>query len=127
PYFARHTRKEKGGISYQAQVPQSVLTQELVTSVLREFRISNANVILRCDATVDQLIDVIEGNRKYMPAIYVLNKIDQLTIEDLDIIAELPHHCPISAHHGWNLDELMEMIWDECNMLRMYVLFWPAV
>lgn len=113
-------KKERGGISYQAQVPQSVLTQELVTSVLREFRISNANVILRCDATVDQLIDVVEGNRKYMPAIYVLNKIDQLTIEDLDIIAELPHHCPISAHHGWNLDELMEKIWDECNMLRIY-------
>lgn len=102
-------------------MPQSTLTQELVTSVLREFRISNASIILRQDITIDQLIDVVEGNRKYMPAIYVLNKIDQLTIEDLDIIAELPHHCPISAHHGWNIDELLEMIWDECNMLRMYV------
>jgi ribosome-interacting GTPase 1 len=72
---------------------------------------------------IDQLIDVIEGNRKYMPAIYVLNKIDQLTIEELDIIAELPHHCPISAHHDWNIDELREMIWEYCKMLRMYVSF----
>jgi len=29
-----------------------------------------------------------KGNRKYCPAIYVMNKIDQITIEELDIIAE---------------------------------------
>ena len=35
---------------------------------------------------------MIEGNRTYIPAIYVLNKIDQLTIEELDIIDQMPHH-----------------------------------
>ena len=30
-----------------------------------------------------------QGNRKYCPAIYVMNKIDQITIEELDIIAEV--------------------------------------
>ena len=70
--------------------------------------------------TIDQLIDAIEGGRYYIPAIYALNKIDQLTIEELDIIDQLPHHVPISAHHEWNLDELMESIWDYCNMIRIY-------
>ena len=46
------------------------------------------------------------GNRTYVPCIYVLNKIDQLTIEELDIIDQLPHHVPISAHQGWNLGML---------------------
>ncbi len=32
-------------------------------------------------ATVDDLIDVIEGNRIYVPAVYAMNKIDQITIE----------------------------------------------
>lgn len=90
-------RKEKGPINFQAMVPQSVLTPEIVHSICREYRIMSADIFCRCDATIDQLIDVIEGNRKYIPAIYVLNKIDQLTIEELDIIDQLPHHVPISS------------------------------
>ncbi len=37
----------------------------------------------RCDATADDLIDVVEGNRTYVPCIYLLNKIDQISIEEL--------------------------------------------
>ena len=48
---------------------------------MAEYRIHNADVILRCDATADDLIDVVEGNRVYIPAIYLLNKIDQISIE----------------------------------------------
>ena len=54
---------------------------ELVRSILSEYRIHNADITLRCDATADDLIDVVEGNRVYVPAIYLLNKIDQISIE----------------------------------------------
>lgn len=30
---------------------------------------------------MDQLIDVIEGNRVYIPCLYVLNKVDAITME----------------------------------------------
>lgn len=90
-------RKEKGPINFQAMVPQSTLTYAIVLSICREYRIMSADIFCRCDATIDQLIDVIEGNRRYIPCIYVLNKIDQLTIEELDIIDQMPHHVPISA------------------------------
>lgn len=113
-------RKEKGPINFQAMVPQSVLTQEIVFSICREYKIMSADIFCRCDATIDQLIDVIEGNRRYVPCIYVLNKIDQLTIEELDIIDQLPHHVPISAAHEWNLDELLETVWEYTKMLRVY-------
>lgn len=113
-------RKEKGPINFQAMVPQSILTTQLVLSICKEYKIMSADIFCRIDATVDQLIDVIEGNRRYLPCIYVLNKIDQLTIEELDIIDQLPHHVPISAAHEWNLDELLENIWEYTKMLRIY-------
>eukprot|EP00605_Chrysophyceae_sp_TOSAG23-4_P000301 GSChrysophyteH1.ASY1.ANO1.346.1 assembled CDS len=113
-------RREKGPINFQAMVPQSVLTQEMVQRICKEYKINSADVFCREDATVDQLIDVIEGNRTYIPCIYVLNKIDQLTIEELDIIDQMPHHVPISAHQGWNLEELLERIWDYTKIVENF-------
>jgi len=85
-----------------------------------ECRISNAQIQIRCQATADDLIDVIEGNRVYVPCIYVLNKIDQITIEELDILSKCPHYVPISAHHEWNLDGLIEKIWQYLDLVRIY-------
>ncbi|ETV93203.1 developmentally-regulated GTP-binding protein 1 [Aphanomyces invadans] len=113
-------KKDKGGLNYTATCEQSELDQETVAQILKEYKIHNADVTLREDVTADELIDVIEGNRVYIPCLYVLNKIDQLTIEELTIIDQLPHNVLISAHHGWNLDELLEKIWDYANMIRIY-------
>lgn len=44
-------------------------------TILSEYRIHNADITLRYDATSDDLIDVVEGNRIYLPCIYILNKI----------------------------------------------------
>lgn len=57
------------------QCPQSELDFDTVKMILSEYKISNADVTLRYDATSDDLIDVIEGNRVYVPCIYLLNKI----------------------------------------------------
>ena len=74
----------------------------------------------RCDATSDELIDVVEGNRTYIPCIYVLNKIDQISIEELDIICRIPHTVPISAHHKWNYDDLLDKMWEYLKLVRIY-------
>lgn len=113
-------RKERGGVNFQTTCPQSELDSDTVYQILHEYKIHNADVTLREDVTADQLIDVIEGNRVYIPCLYVLNKIDQLTIEELTIIDQIPHNVVISAHHGWNFDELLEKIWEYCNMIRIY-------
>ena len=76
-------KKEKGGINLQTLVPQSELDLDMVKTVLNEYRVSNADVVLKYDATVEDFIDVVEGNRIYIPCIYVLNKIDQISIEEL--------------------------------------------
>ncbi|XBI53524.1 hypothetical protein VPH35_035745 [Triticum aestivum] len=88
-------RKEKGGINFTSTVANTHLDLDTVKAICSEYRIHNADVSLRFDATADDLIDVIEGSRIYMPCIYVVNKIDQITVEELDILDKLPHYCPI--------------------------------
>ena len=100
-------------------VPQSELDTDLVKTILAEYKIHNADITLRGDCTSEELIDVIEGNRIYIPCIYVLNKIDQISIEELDIIYRIPHCVPISAHHKWNFDDLLEKMWEYLNLVRM--------
>lgn len=57
--------------------------------------------------------------RVYIPCIYILNKIDQISIEELDLIYRVPHAVPLSAHHKWNFDDLLEKTWEYLNLIRM--------
>lgn len=115
-------KKEKGGIALSIAPGYELkgTDEETVQSVFREYKCSNAQIAIRCNATIDDIIDTIEGNRKYCPALFVMNKIDQITIEELDIIAEVPHHVPICAHHNWNLDGLIDTMWKYMSLLRIY-------
>lgn len=72
-------KKDKGGINLNCMVTQSELDGDTVKSILSEYKIHNADVTLKYDATSDDLIDVIEGNRIYVPCIYLLNKIGEYT------------------------------------------------
>ena len=59
--------------------------------------------------------------RVYCPALYVLNKIDRITVQELDILDRIPHVVPICAFHEWNFDELLDTIWKYLDMNRVYV------
>lgn len=113
-------KKDKGGVNLTSLVTQSELDLDMVKTILGEYKIHNADITLRSDATSDDLIDVVEGNRVYVPCIYILNKIDQISIEELDIIYKIPHCVPISAHHKWNFDDLLEKMWVYLNLIRIY-------
>jgi small GTP-binding protein len=106
-------KKEKGGIGYQEIATQTKgMNADVARVICKEYKISCAEIILREDITVDQFIDVVEGNRSYIPVLYVFNKIDSLTIEELDILDQMPNYVPISSQHEWNLEELMESVWE---------------
>lgn len=109
-------KKEKGGISIMG----GDIDHDAIKAVLHEFRINNADVTIHGNPTIDDFIDVVEGNRKYIPAIYALNKIDSISIEELDIISRIPHAVPISANHKWNLDGLLKTAWQYLDLIRIY-------
>ncbi|KAG2183234.1 hypothetical protein INT43_006238 [Umbelopsis isabellina] len=113
-------KKEKGGITVTNTVPLTHFDPEEIKAVLSEYRIHNADVNFKEDCTIDQFIDVIEGNRIYIPAVYVLNKIDSISIQELDMIYKIPNAVPISSSHGWNFDELLETMWAKLDLVRVY-------
>jgi ribosome-interacting GTPase 1 len=91
PPDIKFVKKEQGGIGYQEAVPQTKgMNAEVARLVCREYKISCGEIILREDVTVDQFIDVLEANRAYIPVLYVFNKIDSITIEELDILDQMP-------------------------------------
>jgi ribosome-interacting GTPase 1 len=60
-------------------VPQSILSKEIVFAICREYKITSADIFCKCDATIDQLIDVIEGNRRYIPVCIIFSYFLQFT------------------------------------------------
>jgi C-terminal region of MMR_HSR1 domain len=46
-----------------------------VKAVCNEYKIHNADITMREDCDIDDLVDVIEGSRVYIPCIYAVNKI----------------------------------------------------
>jgi uncharacterized protein len=114
-------KKDKGGLNITSTVPLSHIDHDEIKAVMSEYKISSADIAIRCDATIDDLIDVLEAkSRAYIPVIYALNKIDSISIEELDLLYRIPNACPISSEHGWNVDELLEQMWEKLNLRRVY-------
>ena len=62
-------KKDKGGIAITNTVPLTNIDHDEIKAVLSEYRINNADVAIRQpNATADDLVDVIEGNRCARPS-----------------------------------------------------------
>ncbi len=63
---------------------------------------------------------MIEGNRKYIRCLYAYNKIDTITIEEVDKLAREPDSIVISVRMKLNLDRLLAKMWDYMGLIRVY-------
>lgn len=118
-----YKRKATGGVKFNATCPVTQLGDnpaDAVTRILGGYRIHNAEVLFREDCSMDDLIDVIEGNRKYVRCLYVYNKIDTLSIEEVDELARKPDSVVISIYMSLNLDYLLQRMWDYMGLIRIY-------
>ncbi|KAI2491733.1 hypothetical protein MHU86_22842 [Fragilaria crotonensis] len=123
------TKKATGGIKFASTVTLTKLGPDPVkvaTQILREYKVSNADLLAREDITVDQLVDVIQGNREYKPCLYLYNKIDTVTIEEIDSLARMPHSLVGSVKQGFNIghpledDPLKAKMWEYLGLTRVY-------
>jgi ribosome-interacting GTPase 1 len=123
------TKKKTGGIKFASSVPLTKLgpdPEKVAMQILREYKVSNADLLAREDITVDQLVDVIQGNREYKPCLYLYNKIDMVTIEEIDQLARMPHSIVGSVQMGFNIgeedeDDLVKTkIWEYLGLTRIF-------
>lgn len=70
------------------------------------------DVYIREDVTVDEFIDVLIGNRRYVNCIYLYNKIDTISMEEVDRLARQPSTVVCSVNMELNLDGLKKAIWE---------------
>jgi small GTP-binding protein len=120
------TPRNRGGINVRSTVPLTILDDELVRAMVREYGMVNADVVLRQDVDEDQLIDYLQGNRRYVKAMAAVNKIDAVP-DDMwrpiidDMSARELAVVAISASEDTNLEVLKDAIFDNLDLMRVYM------
>ena len=118
-----YRKKTGGGIKFNATVSLTRLGDDpadTVTRILHSYRIHHCEFLVREDISVDDVIDCIEGNRQYIRCLYCYNKIDSLSLQELDHIARLPDSIVISVKMKLNLDYLLQCVWNYMGLQRVY-------
>jgi ribosome-interacting GTPase 1 len=94
-----------------------------VKEVLRIHGINSGRIIIKePNLTVEQLIDVVSGNRIYLPALLVMNKIDLVDgnfISQID--KKIQNFIPISADRKINIDYLKRSIYEKLSFIRIFL------
>jgi len=114
----RHTKV--GGVKLTSTCKLTKIDEQTCRVILHEYKVHNCELILREDITADDFIDVIEGNRKFIDALFVYNKIDTISMEDVDELARRPNSIVVSVNMGLGLDYLLEKIWEKLELVRVY-------
>lgn len=115
------TRKPKGGLSIASTVPLD-LDKETIKTILRQFKIANADVVIRSKINIDQLIDAIEGNRSYAKSIICVTKTDLIDEKQKEKLKkDLPKPVFVSATTKKGIAGLKEKIYDELSFARIYL------
>ena len=121
PYI-RIVKKERGGIALSTLTQLTHMSEKTFMGILREYKIMNAAVTVRSDPTVDELIDVLEGNRVYPKILILVNKIDLISEKQKKRIEEnIPDVLMISALSGENVENLKDEIIDRLELIKIYL------
>ncbi len=111
-----------GGIKVASTIKLTKIDETTIKSVCKEFRIMNADIVVRSDIDVDEFIDVLEGNKKYIPALIIINKIDLATDKQVEsVVTELKADLAISAKDKIYIEQLKELIFERLDLIRLYL------
>jgi len=110
-------KKTEGGITIRSNIKQEI-SHESIAEIAKEMGLKNAEISLKEKLNINQLIDAFSPNRVYLPALYVINKIDKNPKISLSTFQSKP--ILISAENGIGLDKLKESLWEKLNLLRVY-------
>ena len=114
-------KKTRGGVSIGKTVQCPDLDNKTIEAICKEMRLNNVDIVIRTAITADQFIDIIEGNKHYLPGIVILNKIDMVSVDELDIIRkQIQADVCISADKKINTELVKDLIFDRLDLIRIY-------
>lgn len=107
--------------SIQVVNPFGGLSQETVIAIAKEMGYGNARINFgeRIDS-IDQLVDIFMAkNRRYMPLLKVVSKLDLATSSELK---KIPNDVVrLSVHSQSGIEEFKEKLWHNLGLLRVYL------
>lgn len=109
-----------GGVCINTSIKLTKTDPDVIKVVLKEYKIHNCQVVLREDVCIEDVIDVICGGVVYITCLFCYNKIDSISLELLNTLAERESSVVVSSRKGWNLDELRDRIWEKLGLIRVY-------
>jgi hypothetical protein len=110
-------KTNSGGLKISHTTSLSQVSLPTIKELANEFRIRNGELIIKEDITLTRLIDGLMGNRKYLPYLVVVNKIDLQKKNPPTI----PKAVYISAKEKSGLEPLRVAIWEKLNMMKVYL------
>ncbi|MHA1916359.1 MAG: GTPase [Promethearchaeota archaeon] len=115
----------RGGIHFTSKGSQ-LMDEDEVKALSNEFGLNNAGVhFSEPNTTPDQFIDFVMGNRVYSKEFVVINKVDlmkiPLTPEEITESIGHNHWVMISAKNHENINALRHNIFQELNLIRVYL------
>ncbi len=111
----------RGGIQTGSTVKLTQLTIDSIESILKEYGIMNADVVIREDISADQLCDVIESGKKYIPAAVVCTKTDLADDAEIKKVkAMIKPDIFVSSERIGTISQLKQLIFDKLRFMRIY-------
>lgn len=111
-------KRSRDGIEIHSTVKLTKISEPGIKAILAEYKMHNSHVTIRDDVSVDEFIDVVEGNRMYLPSIVAVNKID--TVQKLDKSAYPPGSYFVAAESNIGVESLKDAIYNKLRFIRIY-------
>ncbi len=110
-------KKISGGLDVFSNIKQDI-DKETIKEIAREYGIKNGTITLQENISMDRLFDAFSENRVYVPAIWVINKVDEEANYKEMIDGE---YVAISAETGDGIDDLISEIWNALKFVTVYL------
>ncbi|NYB51619.1 MAG: GTP-binding protein [Methanobacteriaceae archaeon] len=115
-------RRKLGGVKLASTVPLTHMDEKTIRSILNEYGVHSADVLIREDVTIDRFIDSLDNSIVYIPLLLVMNKIDLLDASHLEKLQEkVGDALFMAADKGLMVDELKEEIFKRLKLIRIYM------
>ena len=113
----------QGGVLVKPTVKLTKIDTETIKDMAVAYGHINATIVVREDINVEQMLDVLSGNRVYVRCVMAINKVDLAKPGELEtVLAMYPDYrtVPISAATGFGMEDLKHTLYDTIEMIRIY-------